>query len=135
MSPASSFITFSHADAIRLTLKTASMSRRQNVTPSDELAKRKTKLADMERELAAEREHVRKGEEEEERAHEAAEARQRAAVVLQQQARENRPRVELPRRSASPVASRSGASGSLSRCVSSFYFNVSHGTSCNNCCS
>jgi len=44
------------------------MSRRQNVTPSDELAKRKTKIAEMEQELAAEREHVRKGEEEAARA-------------------------------------------------------------------
>ena len=111
------------------------MSRCQNVTPSDELAKRKTKIADMERELAAERERTRKEEEEEERAREAVEARRRAAMVLQQQARENRSRVELPRRSALPVASRSGASGSLSRCVSSFYFNVSHGATRNNCCS
>ena len=96
------------------------MSRRQNVTPSDELAKRKTKLAEMKRELAAEREHVRKGEEEAARAREIAEAQWRATEVRQQQARENRARVELPRRSASPVASRSGASGSMSRCVSSF---------------
>ena len=44
------------------------MSCRQNVTPSDELAKRKTKLAEMEQELAAERERVRKKEEEEARA-------------------------------------------------------------------
>ena len=51
------------------------MSCRQNVTPSDELVKWKTKIADMERELAAEREHTRKEEEEEERAREAAEAR------------------------------------------------------------
>ena len=51
------------------------MSHRQNVTPSDELAKRKTKIVDMERELAAERERVRKEEEEEEHACEAAEAR------------------------------------------------------------
>ena len=111
------------------------MSRCQNVTPSDELAKWKTKIADMERELAAEREHVRKEEEEEERMHEAAEAWLRAAAVLQQQARENRSRVELLWRSASPVALHSGASGSLSRCVSSFYFNVSHGATRNNCCS
>ena len=62
------------------------MSRCQNVTPSDELAKQKTKIADMERELGAEREHVRKEEEEEERTREAAEVRQRAATVLQQQA-------------------------------------------------
>ena len=89
------------------------MSRCQNVTPSDELAKRKTKIADMERELAAERERARKEEEEEERVREAAEARWQAAAVLQQQARENRSRVELPRHSASPVASCSGASGSL----------------------
>jgi Skp family chaperone for outer membrane proteins len=96
------------------------MSRRQNVTPSDELAKRKTKIAEMEQELAAERERVRKGEEEAERAREIAEAQRRAAEARQQQARENRARVELPRRSASPVALRSGASGSVSRCVSSF---------------
>ena len=111
------------------------MSRRQNVTPSNELAKRKTKIADMEQELAAERERMRKEEEEEERAREAAEARRRAAAVLQQQARENQSHVELPWRSASPVAWRSGASGSLSQCVSSFYFNVSHGATHNNCCS
>ena len=67
------------------------MSCCQNVTPSDELAKRKTKLADMEWELAAERERMRKEEEEEEHAREAVEAWQQAAVVLQQQARENRP--------------------------------------------
>ena len=95
------------------------MSRRQNVTPSDELAKRKTKLAEMEQELAAERECVRK-EEEAARTREIAEAQRRATAVRQQQARENRARVELPRRSASPVASHSGASGSMSRCVSSF---------------
>ena len=96
------------------------MSRRQNVTPSDELAKRKTKLAEMERELAAERERVRKGEEEAARAREIAEAQRRATEARQQQARENWARMELPRRSASPVALRSGASGSMSRCVSSF---------------
>ena len=56
------------------------MSRRQNVTPSDELAKRKTKIADMERE------RMRKEEEEEERVCEAVEAWRRAAAVLQQQA-------------------------------------------------
>ena len=44
------------------------MSRCQNVTLSDELAKRKMKIADMERELAAEHERVRKEEEEEEHA-------------------------------------------------------------------
>ena len=44
------------------------MSCHQNITPSDELAKWKTKIVDMERELAVEREHVRKEEEEEERA-------------------------------------------------------------------
>ena len=49
------------------------MSCCQNVTPSDELAKRKTKLAEMEQELAAEHERVRKKEEEEVRAREAAE--------------------------------------------------------------
>ena len=111
------------------------MSRRQNVTPSDELAKRKMKIADMERELAAECEHMRKEEEEEERMCEAAEARRQAAMVLQQQARENRSRVELPQHSVSPVASHSRALGSLSRCVLSFYFNVSHGAACHNCCS
>ena len=111
------------------------MSRRQNVTPSDELAKRKTKLAEMEQELAAERKCVRKEEEEEACAHEAAEVQRRAAAALQQRARENRPRVELPRRSASPVASRSGASGTLSRCVSSSHSTASHGVSANNCCS
>ena len=72
------------------------MSRRQNVTPSDELVKRKMKITDMEWELAAEREHVRKEEEEEERTCEAAEAWQQAAAVLQQQARENQSCVELP---------------------------------------
>ena len=71
------------------------MSRRQNLTLSDELAKRKTKIADMERELVAERECMRK-EEEEEHAREAVEAQQRAAAVLQQQARESRSCVELP---------------------------------------
>ena len=111
------------------------MSRRQNVTPSDELAKWKMKIADMEWELVAERERVRKEEEEGEHAREAAEARRQAAAVLQQQARENRSRVELPWCSASPVASHSGASGSLSRCMSSFYFNMSHGATRNNCCS
>ena len=111
------------------------MSCRQNVTPSDELAKRKTKLAEMEQELAAERERVRKKEEEEARAREAAEVQRRVAAALQQRARENRPHVELPWRSASPVASHSGASGSLSRCVSSFHSTVSHGVSANNCCS
>ena len=111
------------------------MSRRQNVTLSDELAKQKTKIAEMEQELAAERERVRKGEEEEARAREAAEVQRRAAAALQQQARENRPRVELPWRSASPVVSRSGASGTLSQCVSSSHSTVSHGVSANNCCS
>ena len=96
------------------------MSRRQNVTPSDELAKRKTKLAEMERELAAERERVRKGEEEAARAREIAEAQRRVTEARQQQAQENWARVELPRRSALPVVLRSGASGSLSRCVLSF---------------
>ena len=56
------------------------MSRCQNVTLSDELAKRKTKIADMEWELAAECERVRKEEEEEERTCEAAEAWQWAAT-------------------------------------------------------
>ena len=111
------------------------MSRCQNVTPSDELAKRKIKIAEMEQELAAERERVRKEEEEEACAHEAAEVQQRAATALQQRARENRPRVELPRRSALPVVLRSGASGSLSRCVLSFHSTTSHGVSANNCCS
>ena len=96
------------------------MSRRQNITPSDELAKRKMKLAEMERELVAERERVRKGEEEAARAREIVEAQRRAAEARQQQARENWAHVEMPRRSASPVALRSGASGSVSRCVSSF---------------
>ena len=86
------------------------MSRHQNITPSDELAKRKTKIVDMERELVAEHERVRKEEEEEERAREAAEARRRAATVLQQQARENRSCVELPQCSVLPVASCSRAS-------------------------
>ena len=111
------------------------MSCRQNVTPSDELVKRKTKIADMEQELAVECERVRKEEEDEERVHEAVEAWRWAAAVLQQQARESRSRVELPWHSASPVASRSGALGSLSQCVSSFYFNMSHGATRNNCCS
>ena len=62
------------------------MSRRQNVTLSDELAKQKTKIADMEQEFAVERERARKEEEEEERTREAAEARWQAATVLQQQA-------------------------------------------------
>ena len=83
------------------------MSCRQNITPSNELVKQKTKLADMERELAVAREHVRKEEEEEEHVHEAAEARWRAATVLQQQARENRPHVELLQHSVSPVVSHS----------------------------
>ena len=96
------------------------MSRRQNVTLSNELAKRKTKLAEMGQELAAERERVQKGEEEAARTREIAEAQRWATEARQQQARENRARVELPRRSASPVALRSGASGSMSRCVSSF---------------
>ena len=96
------------------------MSRRQNVTPSDELARRKTKLAEMERELAAERERVRKEEEEAARAREIAEAQRQATEVRQQQARENRARVELLRRSALPVVSRSGALGSMSRFVLSF---------------
>ena len=111
------------------------MSRCQNVTLSNELAKQKTKIADMEWELVVERERVRKEEEEGECAREAVEARRRAATVLQQQARENRSHVELLQHSASPVVSRSRASGSLSRCVLSFYFNVSHGATRNNCCS
>ena len=111
------------------------MSHCQNVTLSDELTKRKMKIADMEWELAAEHKHVRKEEEEEERTREAAEAWRQAATVLQQQARENQSHVELPRRSASPVASHCGASGSLSQCMSSFYFNVSHGVARHNCCS
>ena len=111
------------------------MSCCQNVTLSDELAKRKMKIADMEWELAAEHKRARKEEEEEERTREAAEAWQQAAAVLQQQARVNRSHVELPQRSASPVVSHRGASGSLSQCVSSFYFNVSHGVARHNCCS
>ena len=47
-----------------------------NSTPSNELAKWKTKLAEMERELVAEREHVRKEEEEAARAREIVEAQQ-----------------------------------------------------------
>ena len=86
------------------------MSCCQNITPSDELTKRKTKLAEMERELAVEHERVRKEEEEAARARKIAEAQQRATAVQQQQTRENRPRVELLWRSASPVASHSGAS-------------------------
>ena len=62
------------------------MSRRQNVTLSDELAKRKTKLVEMERELAVERERVRKEEEEAAHAREIAEAQRRATEVRQQQA-------------------------------------------------
>ena len=62
------------------------MSRRQNITLSNELVKQKTKLVEMEQELAAERKHVRKEEEEEVRAHEAAEVQQRVAAALQQQA-------------------------------------------------
>ena len=96
------------------------MSHRQNITPSDELAKWKMKLAEMEQELAAERERVWKGEEEAVRAREIAEAQRRATEARQQQVRENRARVELPWQSASPVALCSGASGSMSRCVSSF---------------
>ena len=111
------------------------MSRRQNVTPSDELVKRKTKLVEMEHELAAEHKRVRKEEEEEACTCEAAEVQWQAAAALQQQARENRPCVELPQRSVSPVASRSRASGLLSRCISSFHSTVSHGVSANNCCS
>ena len=49
------------------------MSCRQNVTLSDELAKRKMKLAELEQELAAECERVRKEEEEEACMREAAE--------------------------------------------------------------
>ena len=86
------------------------MSHCQNVTPSDELTKWKTKLAEMEQELAAEREHVQKEEEEEACMREAAEVQWRAAAALQQWARENQPHVELPWQSVSPVASRSGAS-------------------------
>ena len=80
------------------------MSHHQNVTPSDELMKWKTKLAELEQELAVEHKRVWK---EEEAAHvrEAAEVQRRAAAALQQRARENRPRVELPQQSASPVAS------------------------------
>ena len=96
------------------------MSRCQNVTLSDELVKRKTKLMEMERELAAERERVRKGEEEAAHAREIAEAQRRATEARQQQARENWARVELPQWSALPVVLCSGASGSMSRCVSSF---------------
>ena len=111
------------------------MSRCQNVTPSDELVKWKTKLAELEQELAAERERVQKEEEEEARVHEAAEVQWQAAAALQQRAQENWTRVELPRQSASPVASCSGALGLLSRCVSSFHSTASHGVSANNCCS
>ena len=111
------------------------MSRHQNITPSDELAKRKTKLAELEQELAVEREHVQKEEEEVARAREAAEVQWQVAAALQQQVRENWPHVELPWRSASPVASHSGASGLLSRCVLSFHSTASHGVSANNCCS
>ena len=76
------------------------MSCRQNVNPSDELTKRKTKLMEMEWELAAEHERVRKEKEEEVHAREVAEAQQQA--TLQQQLRENQARVELPQQSASP---------------------------------
>ena len=111
------------------------MSHHQNVTLSDELAKRKMKLAELEQELAAERECVRKEEEEEACTREAAEAQQQAAAALQQWVQENRPRMELPQQSASPVALRSRASGSLSQCISSFHSTASHGVSANNCCS
>ena len=104
------------------------MSCCQNVTLSDELMKWKTKLA-------VEHECLREEEEEEEEACEAAEAWRQPATVLQQQARENWPCVELPQWSVLPVVSRSGASGSLSRCMSSLYSNVSHGASHNDCCS
>ena len=60
------------------------MSCRQNVTPSDELVKRKTKLTEMEQELATEREHVWKEEEEDTRTCEAVEVQRQAAAALQQ---------------------------------------------------
>ena len=60
------------------------MSHHQNVTPSDELAKQKTKLAEMEQELAAEHERVWKEEEEDTRAREAVEVQRRVAAALQQ---------------------------------------------------
>ena len=72
------------------------MSRRQNVALSNELAKQKMKLVEMEQELAAEHEHVQKGEEEEAHTREAAEVQWRAAAALQHRARENWPRMELP---------------------------------------
>jgi predicted nucleic acid-binding protein len=102
------------------------MSRRQNDKPSDGAAKRMATIAELERSIAEQRERL-----EEERLREAAEAqrraeeeRRRAAEARQQQARGRQVRVEVPRRSASPVASRSGASGSSSRYVASHYSNM-----------
>ena len=62
------------------------MSRHQNVTPSDELAKWKTKLAELEQELAVECECVWKEEEEAACTCEAAEVQRWAAAALQQRA-------------------------------------------------
>ena len=99
MSPVSSFRTFSHADEIRLALNQHSMSRWQKVNLSDELAKRKVKLAEMEWDLVAEREHLK----EDEHAHEVVEAQQQAIAVCQQQARASQPHVEVPQQSASGI--------------------------------
>jgi len=141
-SPTSSFIITSHADAIRLVPAInfhPTMSRHRNDNPSNDFTKQKAAIAEMERNVAAarkrleaqEREHL----EEAERAREAAEERQRAeeeqrraAVARQQQVRTHRARVEVLRRSASPVASRSGVPGLSTRYVGLHYCSADHGT-------
>src|SRR5713101_3324997 len=107
------------------------MSRRRNDNPSDAFVKQKAEIAEMERNVVAARVRLEAQEreqlEEVERAREAAEARQRAeeerqwAATRQQQARTHRARVEVPRRSASPVASHSKATVSSARHVVTHY--------------
>jgi hypothetical protein len=115
------------------------MSRRRNDNPSDAFAKQKAEIAEMERNVAAARARLEAQErerlEEAEHAREAAEERQRAeeerrqaAVARQQQVRTHRARVEVPRRSASPVAARSGVPGSSTRYVGLHYCSADHGT-------
>src|SRR6266852_4103015 len=114
------------------------MSRRRNDNPTDAFAKQKAEISEMERNVAAARARLEAQErerlEEAERAREAAEAWQRAeeerqrAATRQQQTRTHRARVEVPRRSASPVASRSGVPVSTARYVVTYYSIVDHGT-------
>src|SRR6266852_4209562 len=114
------------------------MSRRRNNNPSDAFAKQKAEIAEMERNVAAARARLEVQErerlEEVEREREAAEVRQHAeeerrrVATRQQQARTHRARVEVPRRSASPVASCSGAPASSARYVVTHYSIVDHGT-------